>query len=145
MVCVGRREIIGDDDTPVTFAELLELPIILLKQGVSSRALLDDVSLLKKLEGRAKLQMNSVHAIAGALAEGIGCIIGTQLFMREQLEAGILHARPISDPTLQRTLHLCRLSDRPATFVLEAMRQVLLDLVRAEIASGGWDARALFD
>jgi len=145
MVCLGKREIIGEGNDPISFEALLDLPIILLKQGISSRALLDDAALLKKLEARAKLQMNSVHAIAGALSEGIGCIIGTRLFMREQLDAGTLHARPIVEPALLRTLYLCRLVDRPATFVMEAMRRLLLDLIRAEIDNGRWEAHALFD
>ncbi|MEQ8346402.1 MAG: LysR family transcriptional regulator [Sneathiellaceae bacterium] len=144
MICVGRPEIIGAGTAPLRFDELLDLPLILLKQGVSSRALIDDASLLRRLEGRAKLQMNSVHAIAGALDAGIGCIIGTRLFMREQLAAGTLHARPIVEPTLLRTLQICRLVDHPATFVLEAMRALLLELIGAEIAAGRWEARALF-
>lgn len=144
MICVGRPEIIGAGTAPLRFEELLDLPLILLKQGVSSRALIDDASLLRRLEGRAKLQMNSVHAIAGALDAGIGCIIGTRLFMRDQLAAGTLHARPIVEPILLRSLQLCRLADHPATFVLEAMRALLLELIRAEIDAGRWEARALF-
>lgn len=143
MVCVGRRNIIGDTDEPIRFDELLTLPIILLRQGVSSRALLDDVGLLRKLEANAKLQMNSVHAIAGALIAGLGCVIGTTLFMREALESGELHARVISEPTLTRTLYLCHLADRPATFLSETMRRLILDLVQAEIAAGRWAARSL--
>jgi LysR family transcriptional regulator, nitrogen assimilation regulatory protein len=75
------------------------------------------------------------------LSAGIDCIMGTRLFLREQLEAGTLHTRPIVEPTLLRTLHLCRLVDRPATFVMEAMRRLLLDLIRVELRSGGWEAR----
>ncbi|MFC3227700.1 LysR family transcriptional regulator [Marinibaculum pumilum] len=144
MICVGRPEIIGATDDPIAFDALLDLPLILLRQGASSRALIDDPALLKRLEARAKLQMNSVHAISGALAEGIGCIIGTRLFMREQLEAGTLHARPIVNPTLSRSLQFCRLVDHPATFVLEAMQGLLLELIRAEIDAGRWQARPLF-
>ena len=81
---------------------------------------------------------------APVLAEGIGCIIGTRLFMREQLAAGTLHARPIVNPTLARSLQFCRLVDHPATFVLEAMRDLLLELIRAEIDAGRWQARPLF-
>ncbi|MEK9971229.1 MAG: LysR substrate-binding domain-containing protein, partial [Ferrovibrio sp.] len=143
MVCVGTRDMIGDTDAPIRFDDLLSLPIILLRQGVSSRALLDDVGLLRKLEANAKLQMNSVHAIAGALTAGLGCVIGTTLFMREPLESGALHARVISEPTLTRTLHLCHLADRPATFLSETMRRLILGLVLTEIAAGRWAARAL--
>lgn len=143
MVCVGRREIIGDTDAPIPFDDLLSLPVILLRQGVSSRALIDDAALLRRLETTAKLQMNSVHAIAGALTAGLGCVIGTTLFMREALASGALHTRVITAPELTRTLHLCQLADRPATFVLETLRRLILDLVAAEIAAGNWAARSL--
>ena len=84
-----------------------------------------------------------MQAIAGALGAGLGCAIGTRLIMREQLDAGILKARRIVEPELLRTLHFCRLADRPATYVVEAMRRLLIELIRDEIASGGWPARAL--
>jgi len=143
MYCVGRPDIVGDTEAPICFEDLLKLPIVLLKQGVSSRALMDDVSLLKRLEAKAKLQMDSVRAIAGALDAGLGCAIGTRLIMREQLLAGTVRARPVVEPELLRTLHICRLSDRPATYVVEAMRALLLELVGQAVASGEWPARLL--
>ena len=140
MVCVGRRDIIGDTDDPVTFQELLEMPLILLRQGLSARALLDDASLLKQLESRARLQMNSVQAIAGCLVDGLGCIVGTRLFMRELLDEGTLHARPIVEPTLTRTLYICEQADRPATFAMEAVRQMIMKMIFEAMRSGRWDA-----
>ncbi|WP_118138439.1 LysR family transcriptional regulator [Oceanicella sp. SM1341] len=145
MVCVGRPELIGAGDGPLTFTELLELPIILLRQGVSARALLDDVTLLKKIEARARLQMNSVQAIVGSLEAGLGCLIGTRLFMKDQLEAGTVHARPIEAPTLSRTLYLCHLAARPPTFASDAIRALVLSLVRREVEEGRWDAQLLLD
>lgn len=141
MVCVGTRQIIGDTDDAITFDDLLGLPIILLRQGLSARALMDDVSLLKKLETRAKLQMNSVHAIGASLAAGLGCIIGTRLFMKEQLESGALHSRPIIEPELSRTLYLCEMAGRPATFALEAVRSTIISLITEAVDSGRWEAR----
>ena len=141
MVCVGAPEIIGDSDAPITFAELLELPIILLRQGVSARAIMDDITLLKKIEARAILQMNSVQAIAGSIEAGLGCVIGTRLFMQEQLERGTVRARPIISPVLSRTLHLCHLAARPPTFATEAIREMLLQHVRRAVTSGEWDAQ----
>lgn len=143
MVCIGKPDIIGDTADAITFTELLELPIILLRQGLSARALLDDLTLLKKLEARARFQMNSVHAIAGSLSAGLGCIIGTHLFMRELLEDGTLHARPIVEPRLSRTLYLCELSERPSTFALETVRQLLIEMVLDCVARGDWDAEAV--
>lgn len=145
MILIGRPEIIGDSPEPVGFDELLDLPMILPKTGIFSRALIEDAALLKRLEARTKLQLNSVHAITGSVAEGIGCMVGTHLIVREHLQAGTLHWRPIVNPVLRRNLSFCRLVDRPATFVMEAMQRVLLELIGAEIDTGRWQARALFD
>ncbi|MCC0034401.1 MAG: LysR family transcriptional regulator [Hoeflea sp.] len=143
MVLVGKREVIGDSTEPITFEELLELPMILLRQGVSARAILDDVSLLKKIESRAKLQMNSVQAIAGSLEAGLGCLIGTKLFMQDQLARGTVHFRPIIEPELSRKLYLCELRSRPPTFALEAIEKLILELVRNAVLDGRWDARLI--
>jgi len=145
MVCVGKREIIGDTDEPIPFEALLELPVIILRQGISARALMDDAALLKKLESRARLQMNSVHAIHGSLLAGLGCVIGTRLFMKEQLESGVLHFRPIIAPELSRTLYVCEMADRPATFALETVRRLVLALAGEAVRSGAWDATMLTD
>ncbi|MCO6383289.1 MAG: LysR family transcriptional regulator [Vannielia sp.] len=141
MVCIGRPEIIGETREPITFSELLELPIILLRQGISARAIMDDTALLKKIEARAVLQMNSVQAIAGSLEAGLGCVIGTRLFMQDQLDRGTVTARPIVSPELSRTLHICRLASRPSTYASEAIRETLLSHVRQAVASGVWDAQ----
>lgn len=141
MVCVGRPDVIGKTDDPITFAELLELPIILLRQGLSARAIMDDVMLLKKIETRAILQMNSVQAIAGSIEAGLGCVIGTRLFMQDQLDRGTVKARPITSPELSRTLYLCRLASRPPTFASEAIRDALLSHVRHAVETRIWEAQ----
>lgn len=143
MVLIGRRDVIGDTDEPITVAEVLTLPLILLRKGVSARAILEDVQLLRKLEAQARLQMNSVQAIAGSLAAGLGCAIGTRLFMREQIDSGALQWRPIIDPVLTRTLHLCELVDRPPTIALETVRSLIRGLVADAVTSGAWEARLI--
>lgn len=140
MLCVGRRDVIGDTDAPITFDELLELPVILLRQGLSARALMDDQNLLKKLAAHARLQLNSVNAIAGSLSAGLGCTIGTALFMREQLQTGDLHSRPLINPELRRTLYICESADRPATFAQERVRSLILQMIYAAISDGTWEA-----
>ncbi|MCR4268900.1 LysR family transcriptional regulator [Nitratireductor sp. ZSWI3] len=145
MVLVGTRAIIGDSEEPVRFSEILDMPMILLRQGISARALVDDTNLLKKLESRAKLQMNSVQAIGASLAAGLGCAVGTKLFMYEHIESGLLHYRPIIEPELSRTLYICEMADRPATYALEAIRAVMLELVRDAVTAGRWEASIVGD
>ena len=140
MVCAGRPEFLGDTDAPIRFDELLDLPMILLRQGIFARALMRDVTLLKKLEARATLQLNSVQAIMGALTEGLGCTIASTLIVREKLATGELRARPVIEPELDRTLYLCELIDQPPTFAQERVRELIMSLVRDAVRGGRWDA-----
>lgn len=140
MVLLGRPDIIGGTG-PIQFDEVLELPLIILRQGLSARALLDNATLRKRLEEHAQLQMNSVSATAGSLLAGIGCAIGTPFFMKEHLDAGTIVARQIVSPELKRTLYMCEMSDRPATFALETIRQLCINLTLDAISSGRWEAQ----
>ncbi len=142
MICVGKREIIGKTRKPITFEEVLSLPVIILRQGLSVRAQLDDTSLLKRLEASAQLQMNSVYAIAASLNAGLGCAIGTKLFLQEHISSGALHYRPVIEPQLTRTLYLCELNDRPPTFASEKIRELILELINDAVAKGLWEAAA---
>ena len=140
MVLLGRPDIIGGTG-PVTFDDVLSLPLVILRQGLSARALLEDTTLRKRLEEHALLQMNSVSATEGALISGIGCAIGTRLIMQEHVKAGTLITRPIVSPELERKLCICEMADRPASFALETIRQLCVDLVLDAVSSGRWDAR----
>lgn len=140
MVLLGRPDIIGGTG-PIQFDEVLELPLIILRQGLSARALLDNATLRKRLEEHAQLQMNSVSATAGSLLAGIGCAIGTPFFMKEHLDAKTIVARQIVSPELKRTLFMCEMSDRPATFALETIRQLCINLTLDAISSGRWEAQ----
>lgn len=144
MVLLGRPDLVGRTTQPITADELLNLPIILLRQGVSARALMEDTGLLKKLEARARLQMNSVQAIGDALVAGLGCAIGTDLFMRERLRSGELVSRPIVEPMLHRTLYLCQLNTRPPTAAREVIHDLVVKLVLESVESGDWPARVVY-
>ena len=141
VVLVGRPDIIGGRGA-ITFDALLELPLIILRQGVNTRAVMDDPSLLKRIEARAQFQMNSIAAIGDSLLAGIGCLVGTEFILREHLASGDLVSRPIINPKLNRTLYIGELRDRPATFALEAVRDLCLALTLQAIASKHWCATA---
>ena len=112
---------IGETVRPIDFADILDLPLIMLRKGASARALLNGGVLLKRVVSRAKLQMNSVQVITGSVVSGLGCAIATNLFTDEQLAKGVISYRTINNPELVRRLHICELADRPPTFALEAV------------------------
>ena len=143
MFCVGTAKLIGKSRAPISFDELAELPHIMLLQGLSSRALLDDPVRLKRLETTAILHLNSIGGTIGALLAGLGCAIATKLFVREQLAAATLVAREVVQPKLTRTLYLCRLRNRPMTYAMEEMRRLMLALIAEQVGQGGWEAKLL--
>lgn len=142
VILVGRPDIVGGSG-PIRFEELLDLPLIILRQGLNARAVLDDPSLLRRIEENAQFQMNSIAAIDGSLLSGIGCLVGTEFILREHIEAGTLVTRPIVKPTLNRVLYVGELSDRPPTYALEAIRQLCIDLTLAAVKSKRWKATLL--
>jgi LysR family nitrogen assimilation transcriptional regulator len=141
MFCVGTPKLVGRSKIPLRFEELSRLPLILLRHGLSSRALLDDPVLLKRLEVGAILHANSISGMTGALVAGLGCTIATKLFAREELKARRLVAREVVEPKLTRTLYLCRLRNRPMTYAMEEMRRLILALVAEQVREGHWQAR----
>ena len=140
MMCVGRADLIGPPGEPITVAEMLTLPIILLRQGVSSGAVLREAGLLKRIESAAVLRMNSVQAISGSLRERLGCTITTRLSVSGPVADGTLSCRPIVEPELSRALHVCELTERPQTYAIETVRAALVSLIREAVTSGEWEA-----
>jgi LysR family nitrogen assimilation transcriptional regulator len=143
MFCVGTAKLLGSRKTPITFDEVTRLPLMTLVHGLSSRALLDDPVLLKRLEANAILHLNSITGMTGALVAGLGCAVATKLFAQEQLEAGRLVAREVIEPELTRTLYLCRLRNRPMTYAMEEMRRLMLALIADKVGQGAWQAKLL--
>ncbi|WP_244481779.1 LysR substrate-binding domain-containing protein [Bradyrhizobium pachyrhizi] len=142
MFCVGTEKLIGKK-TPIPFEEVTRLPLILLRYGLSARALLDDPVLLKRLEANAIMHLNSTSGMIGALTAGLGCTIATTHFVSEPLKARLLVAREVIEPKLTRTLYLCRLRNRPMTYVMEEMCRLIRALIADQVGRGAWEATLL--
>ena len=143
VLCVGKKEIIGDTDTPLGFDELANLPVLLLREGLSSRAVVDRPGLLNRLEARVPLQLNSINGIMTGLKAGLGCTLAPQVFVADDLARGELSARKIVSPILTRRLYFGHLKERPSTRLMEAMTDLILQLIFAEVDGGRWHARLI--
>lgn len=140
VLCVGRRSVISDSKAPITFDELADLPVLLLRQGASSRALIDRPGLLTRLEANAPLQLNSISGITNGMLAGLGCTIAPQIFVRDQLQSGALHARRVIQPKLSRHLYLGYRRDYASNRLYEAMKTLILGLIETEIRTSAWEA-----
>ncbi|WP_424988121.1 LysR family transcriptional regulator [Microbulbifer sp. S227A] len=142
VVLLGHPDRVGGTG-PIPFDAVLEMPLIILRQGLNARAVMDDPSLLRRIEERAQFQMNSITAIDGSLLSGIGCLIGTEFILSDHLTAGRLISRPIIKPALSRILYVGELNDRPPTFAFETIRQLCIDLTVEAVANKRWKAELL--
>lgn len=143
VLCVGKPDIIGFSDQSMTFEKLITLPVLLLRHGAATRAVIDRPGLLNKLEARVPLQLNSVNGIITGLLAGFGCTLAPNVFVSEHLESRALHARPIIKPILTRRLFIGHRKDRPSTRLAEAMTELLLYLITAEVKDGRWEAKLI--
>jgi LysR family transcriptional regulator, nitrogen assimilation regulatory protein len=141
--CVGKTSIISASEAPISFEELTHLPVLLLRHGASSRALIDRPGLLSRLEANAPLQLNSISGMTNGMLAGLGCTIAPKVFVREHLVKGVLHARPIVRPNLSRQLFLGYRRDTPSNSLFEAMKALVLHLIRSEVRSNNWEAEYL--
>lgn len=141
LVLVGQTAIIGKATDPVDFDKVLSHPLILLQQGLSARALTRDARLLKRLEAKACLQVNSIHTISECLCAGLGATIGTRLIFAPEIAKGTLNARPIMRPELDRTLCVVESASRVQTFALEHIRTLIVALLEDSVRSHRWEAR----
>jgi len=64
-------------------------------------------------------------------------------FAQEALAPGRLLAREVIEPKLTRTLYLCRLRNRPMTYVMEEMRRLMLALIAEQVGRGAWKTKLL--
>ncbi len=145
MICIGKKEIIGDTETPITVKKLLTLPFVLLRRGTSGRSIMDDPRLQKQFEQSARVQTDNVNAAILFVEEGYGCVIGSKSYLRKQLQSGAMAYRDIVKPKLLRTLYLCEHADKPPSRAVEVVKQLALSLIAEEVRQGRWDCeRVLF-
>ena len=138
--CIGKTSIISESDAPITFDELATLPLLLLRHGASSRAVIDRPTLLNQLAVNVPLKLNSVSGITSGLKSGLGCTLAPNIFVRDLLRDGTLHARPVVKPKLSRRLYLGYRRDYPSNRLFEALRVLILELISQEVYNGNWEA-----
>lgn len=143
MVCLGKRSIIGDTSDPIRVDELLNLPFILLRKGVTGRSIMDNPRLQKRFEQHARMKTDNVNAAGIFLSEGLGCAISTKAYMREQPASAALHYRDIVEPEILRTLYLCEHPDKPPSQAVAVVRQTVLQLIGRALHDDRWECERI--
>lgn len=143
MVFVGKAEIVGDPTLPLPVEELLRLPFILLRKGVTGRSIMDNPSLQKSLEQHATMATDNVSAVHIFLREGFGGAIATLPYALKRVQDSGLVYREIIEPEVRRTLYLCEHVDTATNQAIELIKERLLFLVRQAVLNGKWECERL--
>lgn len=143
MVFVGKADIVGDPTLPLPVAELLRLPFILLRKGVTGRSIMDNPRLQKSLERYARITTDNVSAVHIFLREGFGGAIATLPYALKRTQDSGLVYREIVEPEVRRTLYLCEHIDSTPSQATELIKEKLLFLVRQAVLNGKWECEKL--
>ncbi|MHA6344428.1 LysR family transcriptional regulator [Roseivivax sp. CAU 1761] len=143
MICIGRRDVIGEPKAPMTLDDFLSRRFVLPRRGPRGRPMADDVDVQKRLEHHAGLFSQNVAAAVLFVNAGLGLGLGTRANLRYGAYAPDVVGRPVADRTITRTMYLCLRNDTPVSRAMAYMRDVLTDSVTAEVAAGRWPGRLL--
>src|SRR3546814_5668381 len=99
---------------------------------------MDDLRLQKQFVQSARVQTDNVNAASLFVEEGYGCVIGSKSYLRKQIQSGAVAYRDIVKPKLLRTLYLCEHADKPPSRAMQAIKQLVMNLIAEEVRQGRW-------
>lgn len=115
----------GDTPTPVTLAQVAEIPLVIPNRPHAIRMLVEtELSGIGK-RPRIALEIDSVAAILDLVADGAGCAVLSMNAVTKLGKASALVAHPIVEPRLRSRLCLAASARRPATPTQKTMQEVI--------------------
>lgn len=133
--CVGSPQLLGEDDKPITFHEVVKLPLILPGQGANLRGIVKHVEQANKLLGACVMEINSLSFLISALKEGIGCTVFSRTTVAKEIEKGELVFRPIIDPEIRRDLYIVSLPTARNAPLLEELARFIQKHIHDHLAA----------
>lgn len=122
-------------------SDAASLPLVLPSASSGLRALVDEAAHAQDLEINVVFEIDSVSAIKEVVAKDIGYTILPMGAVRREVEDGRLAARRFDKPALSRNMYLTYSAKRPASNAASAIREVMREVVKENIESGGWSWR----
>ncbi|BCB89790.1 hypothetical protein Psuf_071030 [Phytohabitans suffuscus] len=130
-------------DRPVTWARLLEQPMVLPVAGHGLRVLIDQARASTPVEPRIAVEANSMHVQKKLVVAGHGWTVLPAAGVADDVAAGVLSGAPLTEPELSRSVVLGLPRGMRTPPPVEAVAATLGRLVRALVHSGAWPSARL--
>jgi LysR family transcriptional regulator, nitrogen assimilation regulatory protein len=129
----------GDGDIPLV--EAVCRPLIIPGRPHGLRECIERAARQVGVPLNVAAEIDALPQIKMLVERGVGASILSGSAVREEWRRGSLQVRRIVDPGIERTVSLCHLKGRPLTGATEAVRDVLLGLVRDLVSRDLWPGR----
>ncbi|KGJ08606.1 LysR family transcriptional regulator [Paracoccus versutus] len=140
---IGLPQMIGRQDTPISFEEIPRGKVLALNLVRSSRSIVHSQFLRRQITPHPRLEIESLSALIQAMRASLGCAILARATVAGELVQGHLHARRIKDPELTRTLYLVVRANQPRRRVDDEMRKLISTILADTVAEGRWPGEHL--
>ena len=124
--------------TAISFARLLELPLILPSDGHGLRDLLRRYAENSGLTVNTVIDVDSYGNIKALVREGMGYSILPPNAIAAEVAGGVLRTWAIRDPQIQRGVHLAHATDRPQTNAVRAVLALAHETLHDLSLTGQW-------
>jgi LysR family nitrogen assimilation transcriptional regulator len=122
----------------VSLADALAATLILPAQQQGVRPRIESVARAAGLALGQVIEINSIAILKSALLADMGATILPLAPLLAEINAGALLARPIDNPAMARSVHLCASRNIPLTNAAAAVNRLVHDVTRELCASGAW-------
>jgi LysR family nitrogen assimilation transcriptional regulator len=132
----------GIGHEPIRPAQLARVPLILPTPAHAMRQLAERYARSNGIQLHIAYEVDALPAILALLRSGIGCSLLSQVSVREGARWHDFDCRS-PEPKLERMVSLARAQGRPVTRAVEAVGELLIDIVAELVAGSTWPAKLL--
>ena len=127
----------------VPFRSLAALPLILPSTAHGLRLLLDSFAAAQDVSLQVKLDLDSTAQIIRMVGRGKGFSVLSPAAVRAAALRGEVRCLPITDPEVTRTVVIATQIGWTGSRATDAVRALIIDILRQLVADRVWDARFL--
>jgi LysR family nitrogen assimilation transcriptional regulator len=123
----------------ITFKQAMALPLTLPASPHGVRPIIEAAALKAGLASpQVEADISSISILRTSLLAGFGRTLLPLMPLRQEVQAGLLHASEIVNPPLERMLAICAARHIPASSASQAVRRLTRELVAQLCADKQW-------